>query len=1201
MIKLGCRDIFVATLKLCSSFERIRSAITKGAASGRSLLLLSLSLLSVSVPSVATGAEAGQWLDVSEPVTANISNPIRSRRSPDATLKVSLTNITASPMAGPIRLVLSGLTEGVTLNGVAGSPNVVLVPEGQTLAAGASTSETSLTISKGGKINFSFQPKVEQFKATTGEVDPEVDSDGDGVPDLSDAFPQDPSRSKLPVVTIASPATLTTVGHTPIQVNGSVDQNVVALTLNGVAVSYEDGLFNAQVALKEGHNSVVARMVDVTGIVSTASVNISLDLTPPYLTLESHKDGQTVYTDKITVTGLINDIVRGTIESEQASVTVNGVAAEISNRSYRVSNVALVEGENLIRVIGVDQVGNENTEEFSLVYKKLSGKKLELVSGQNQTAAITAELADPLVIKVLDENALPVEGKAVVFRVAQGSGVVGVGSVTEGRGYLATTDANGLAQTRFRLGQRAGTGNHKVSAHVVGYEDNITFSASATANIGDKLSVNSGNNQRAGLHQPLPAPFVAVVTDSGANTVKGARVRFEVSQGGGRFQNDADELTILTDSDGRASAHLTLGGLEGLDQQVVRATLLDAPVVDGVTQIISAGFTASGLVAGEPAQTTISGVVLDNQDNPLPGVTIRVDGTTRQAIADAAGQFIITQAPVGPVHLVADGSTATVEGEYPALSYNIVTVSGADNPLSAPIYMVKLDTENGLWLDEKTGGQLTIAEVPGFKLDVAAGSVTFPDGSKEGQLSVTVVNSSKIPMAPPNGMQPQFIVTIQPAGAMFDPPAQLTLPNVDGHTPGAQVEMFSFDHDLEEFVAIGLGTVSEDSTVIESNTGVGVIKAGWHCGAQPGGSGCCGGGGGGGDGCGKCKKKAPGADKCDPSGKNCVNDDKRLQDCKACSGGSEVNTGDIENPDSKENICKTCQDGSKVADPGKEGKGCGKGDKEACFTCKDGSCGNNCEGAWEESLKISYGGPLAEGARKISRRINAVSLDFEASAEKTWGAECCKDCSQKEPQDFESIKVSGSIAGSAEVTYGASLPAVNQRILQGYYFRMIFQAQLFAKLEAKGGGDATEKTSACEDADCDGGGSLNATISVTGGARGNVSGGMFKYKREQVPGFKRCVGLDPRSEERLLNSEHLHCWEPTQGVTGSVTGSITGGGGAAYGMDGCGNDKSCSLHFTGVHGQVVVVAKAKIGWASASYNWSSPKWQIVAPAKGSCL
>src|SRR6185503_15442849 len=155
-----------------------------------------------------------------------------------------------------------------------------------------------------------------------------------------------------------------------------------------------------------------------------------------------------------------------------------------------------------------------------------------------------------------------------------------------------------------------------------------------------------------------------------------------------------------------------------------------------------------------------------------------------------------------------------------------------DNQFPAPVYMVKLDTAHAVTVGAEDK-EITLQDVPGFKLTVKAGSVTFPNGDHIGQLSVTPVNVSKIPMVPPNGMQPQFIVTIQPSGARFDPPAALELPNVDGHAPGAQVEMYSFDHDLEEFVAIGVGTVSVDGTVIRTNPGVGVVKAGWHCGSQP--------------------------------------------------------------------------------------------------------------------------------------------------------------------------------------------------------------------------------------------------------------------------------------------------------------------------------------------------------------------------------
>lgn len=810
---------------------------------------------------VAKGAFANEPIDGwvnNENVTFGLKYAAFDTNSESVEVTILFSNQSNKPIVGPLRFAIQTYDPNYlglkNAEGKLGNYSyLTLVAEGQEVP----TSSTSRNFTVHRVV---YQQPVEPndpiTESTTSlslsavqstsnfALSPEVSTGGFGLPPFTEV-PTIKSKitgavysKALPVpddgltIDITSPETLKTVGYSPYQVSGTINNSTAELTLNGVPVNHQGGIFTAHVELTEGFNTVVARATTAQGEQVTDSIVLSLDLTPPYLTVESHTEAQTVYTNKITVTGLINDIVRGTVEAEQAQVQVNGITANVSNRSYAAHNIPLTEGENKITITGVDQVGNSASIVRKVIYKVVSGSKLELVSGQNQQALITSQLPEALKVQLVNELGTGIADETVIFRVIQGAGMVGVGTPELGRAVIVTTDVNGFAQTSFLVGPRSGVANHKVKAKVVGYENEIIFTASAISAIGDKISVNSGNNQRGIVGQTLPAPFIVAVTDHGANTVKGARIRFDVIKGEGLFQNNKNSYETTTDSDGRASAQLTLGELTGLDAQKVEAVLIDSPTD---VKLLS-GFSATAFVAGEAGNTSISGVVLDNQDAPIPGVTVRIEKTDRLAITDAQGQFKVLQAPVGPVHIIVDGSTATVAGEFPSLGSHLVTVSGVDNPMSAPVYMVKLDTENGVYAG-KEDVVLTLDNFPGFKLEIAKDSVTFPNGSREGTISVTSVNASKVPMAPPNGMQPQFIVTIQPVGATFSPAAKLTLPNIDGHTPGAQVEMYSFDHDLEEFVAIGLGTVSADGSVVSSNPGIGVIKAGWHCGSSPRGNG----------------------------------------------------------------------------------------------------------------------------------------------------------------------------------------------------------------------------------------------------------------------------------------------------------------------------------------------------------------------------
>lgn len=545
----------------------------------------------------------------------------------------------------------------------------------------------------------------------------------------------------------------------------------------------------------------------------------------PILSIEQPLDGAVLFDSSIDVSGMVQLLITGTVGADDVTVSVNARPAEVVHRSFVAREVPLEEGLNALVAVAESSAGAVGSSCIAVVLDTTPRARIEAVSGTGQSAEIRTLLPEPLDAEVRDAAGDLVPGAQVVFRVIQGDGSLDGGR----RSAVVETDAAGRAGIGFTLGSRAGVAVNRVRATAVGIEGEAVFAPTATTAPPESINPVSGDNQRGATGEPLAQPLVVVVTDAGQNPVEDAAVTFEVVEGGGSIQG-ASQAVVPSDPDGRAAARLTLGTEAGLDNQQVRATfpgLTNEPVV----------FKASALVTGDPADTRISGVVQDNQGDPVPGVTLFVAGTEIATTADAEGQFTLVGVPVGEVVLHADASTAARPGTWASLSFDLHTLPGVDNRLEKPIYILPLDLADGKVVGGPEDVTIVVPEVPGFSLTVLAGSATFPDGSRTGLVSVTPVHADKIPMAPGSGMQPRFIVTVQPAGVHFDPPAPVTFPNVDGLPPGTVAEMFSFDHDLAEFVSIGTGTVSEDGTVVRSDPGFGIVKAGWHCAAPQSGSG----------------------------------------------------------------------------------------------------------------------------------------------------------------------------------------------------------------------------------------------------------------------------------------------------------------------------------------------------------------------------
>jgi hypothetical protein len=660
------------------------------------------------------------------------------------------------------------------------------------------------------------------------------------------------TRFSVPAIVITSPPDLSFVTGTTLAVSGTAT-GAVSVNVNGVAAAVAGTSFTATgVPLVEGGNTVTATATDGAGRVGIATINVVRDLTPPHVAIYTPAGGSTVADVTVTVAGLVNDIVAGTVNAGEVRVSVNGLPATVANRSFVVMGVPLAPGENVLTALAVDASGNQGQASVTVRQAAPAAARAAIVSGSGQTAAIRAPLPQPLVAALLDGTGHPVPGKPVLFRVRDGDGTLDGGR----RDIAVTSDANGQAAVHVVLGSRAGAGNQVVEASSPGFGAPAVFLASALPGAPALIVVDSGDQQLGVAGQALPRPLVAAVIDAGGNRLPAVAATLHVVKGAGHFANGQPTLGLTTDSDGRLIASLTTDPAEGVANNVAEAT------IDALPGGPVASFVASTWAAGDPAQTAVSGVVLDNTNLPVAGVTLRLRDTALTAVTDDQGLFTIAPAPVGTLKLIVDGSTAQRPGAWPDLEFDLTTVPGRTNTLRMPIYLLPLDLGSGIQVDETHGGTLRLAQLPGFALDIQPGSVTFPGGGRSGLVSVTVVHSDKVPMVPNFGQQPRLIVTIQPAGARFDPPARLTLPNVEGLAPGQVTEFYSFDHDLGHFVSIGPGTVSDDGAVVTSNAGVGIVKSGWHCCGFPQGTGT--------------PNSCPGCTAC--TGDQCV-----PQMCKACS------------------------------------------------------------------------------------------------------------------------------------------------------------------------------------------------------------------------------------------------------------------------------------------------------------------------------
>jgi hypothetical protein len=693
-----------------------------------------------------------------------------------------------------------------------------------------------------------------------------------------------------PTIAISQPGEGVITRNTALTVTGTyIDATATAITVNGIAAAVSGSNFTAVVSLSEGVNTLTVQATDTANNQSEVSTSVTRDTMLPKVTLIQPFEGQVSQT--IAVLGVVED-------ATPVTVTANGTPLTVENGSF-VGQITRPDGAYSVRIVATDGAGNtaevshavtvdtappalselspvENTivespavtiqgrvvdatQTSVLVNDKVAGvgadgrfaaEGVQLRDGDNQIIILARDAAgnssrSNLILKGKDFTPPPA---VAIFPVNSPTRLVS--QVVEGRaeaGSLVTVTGGSApvtVRTAFGTGLFAATvdliqGTNLLTAIATSVDgigstptqvSIVSDPSSAVPPVGEPAQINiaTGDTQKGLADMELPRPLIAIVTDREGNGTPGVPVSFTLLQGDGAFPDgNAATVVALSDSQGYARARYIAGSKPGI--QLIRANFpgnLLTPV----------SFSAEVLQTYDGVETTVTGIVLDQNLRALPNVLARLGG--QQARTGRDGRFAIENPPTGPHQLLEliGRDQITLPGRWPNISFDIDVLPGVVNSLGRPLFLPRVNDGIPMPLD---AGNVITQDIT-FELSIKAGEapvrvtaragthVTFPPDVTDKRLSVTRIPNDRVPMALEDGRATNLYVSVQPSGAIFDAPLELSFPNLDGEPANAEVLLMSFDHDAGRYVRVGTGHVSADGRSVTSDHGSGIRVGAWH-------------------------------------------------------------------------------------------------------------------------------------------------------------------------------------------------------------------------------------------------------------------------------------------------------------------------------------------------------------------------------------
>ncbi len=281
------------------------------------------------------------------------------------------------------------------------------------------------------------------------------------------------------------------------------------------------------------------------------------------------------------ISGGANQLAVSVVAGPNAGATMSAIT-DIGNGQYGVTYVPTSRGVDQIRILvnGTEMAGSP----FQSVVGTRVPARLELVSGDTQSAPIQTIAANPMVVRLIDDQGDVLPDATITFAVSSApEGATGASlSAT-----TVMTDANGLASSTLTMGNRIGS--YVVNASIDAVAP-VTFTTTATPCVTDcslsyEVTVSSTT--------PYVSTEISVraqLKDQFGNPtpISDRVVTWSTSLAAGRFGSS----TSTTDANGSATTTYSVGNVVG-------------------TQHLLTAMDAAG-VRGESARLTVQGGVLSS-------------------------------------------------------------------------------------------------------------------------------------------------------------------------------------------------------------------------------------------------------------------------------------------------------------------------------------------------------------------------------------------------------------------------------------------------------------------------------------------------------------------------------------------------------------------------------------------------------------